>query len=188
MWCNFYYKKNKLGRLKTILTVCFTTLLLGMATAAEAASWRDDLSQANLVGSGDLRWFGLRIYTAQLWSEKPDFDEKRPFVLVLNYHRNISKAQLVEPSLDEIKRLSAQTHTPATLKRWENEMNRAFVDVKTGDVLATAFLPNQGIRFYNKNRTLAEVRDLDFALAFFDIWLAPKTKDKALRAQLLGRK
>jgi len=188
MWCNFYYKKNKLGRLKTILTVCFTTLLLGMATAAEAASWRDDLSQANLVGSGDLRWFGLRIYTAQLWSEKPAFDEKRPFVLVLNYHRNISKAQLVETSLDEIKRLSAQTHTPTTLKRWENEMNRAFVDVKTGDVLAAAFLPNQGIRFYNKNKTLAEVRDLDFALAFFDIWLDPKTKDKALRAQLLGRK
>lgn len=188
MWCNFYYKNNKIGFLKTVLTLCFTTLMLNMANSAEAASWRDELPQAHLVGSGDLRWLGLRIYTAQLWSERPVFDEKRPFVLVLNYHRNISKKQLVETSLDEIKRLSGQTHAPETLKRWENEMNRTFVDVKTGDVLAAAFLPNQGLRFYNKNRTLAEVRDLDFALAFFDIWLDPKTKDKKLRAQLLGRK
>ncbi len=187
MLFNFLYKKNRFSVLNRTLTICFISILLLMSFPV-AANWRNDFPPANLVGSGDLRWFGLRIYTAQLWSEKPAFDEKRPFVLVLNYHRNISKAQLVETSLDEIKRLSAQTHTPATLKRWENEMNRAFVDVKTGDVLAAAFLPNQGIRFYNKNKTLAEVRDLDFALAFFDIWLDPKTKDKALRAQLLGRK
>ena len=187
MLFNFLYKKNRFSILKTILTNCFISILILMSFPV-AANWRNDFPPANLIGSGDLKWFGLRIYSAQLWSAKAAFDAKSPFVLELNYHRNISKTQLVETSLDEIKRLSGQTYTPATLKRWENEMNRAFVDVKAGDVLAASFLPKQGVRFYSKNKMLAEIRDLDFALAFFDIWLDPKTKDQALRAQLLGRK
>ncbi|MBY0345872.1 MAG: chalcone isomerase family protein [Neisseriaceae bacterium] len=161
-------------------------ILFGLPLPTKAANWRDVLPQANLIGRGDLRWFGLRIYTAQLWSEKPAFDAKLPFVLELNYHRDISKAQFVETSLDEIKRLWAQTHTPATLKRWENEMNRAFIDVKTGDTLAAVFLPKQGVQFYSKNQILAEVRDLDFAQAFFAIWFDVRTKDQKLRAQLLS--
>ena len=48
-------------------------LLLGLSTlpgiAAEA--WRDALPHAQMIGQGDYRWLGMRIYEAQLWMGQP---------------------------------------------------------------------------------------------------------------------
>jgi hypothetical protein len=48
------------------------------------------------------------------------------------------------------------------------------------------FIPNQGSRFYSRNKLLADIRDPEFAKAFFAIWFDARSKDKDLRAQLLG--
>jgi hypothetical protein len=157
-----------------------------IAIPAQAAVWRDHLPQAQAIGSGDLRWFGLRIYTAKLWSEKKPFDMNAPFALELTYHRNISREQFVETSLDEIKRLFGTSYNAETLKRWEGEMQRAFTDVKEGDQLIGVFIPNEGSRLYSRNKLLADIRDPEFAKAFFAIWFDPRSKDQDLRAQLLG--
>ncbi|WP_255587443.1 chalcone isomerase family protein [Deefgea piscis] len=157
-----------------------------IAIPAQAAIWREHLPQAQAIGSGDLRWFGLKIYTAKLWSEKKPFDINAPFALELTYHRNISRAQFVETSLDEIERLFGTRYSADTLKRWEGEMQRAFTDVKAGDQLIGVFIPNEGTRFYSRNKLLADIRDPEFAKAFFAIWFDARSKDKDLRAQLLG--
>ena len=159
-----------------------------IAIPAQAALWREHIPQAQAIGSGDLRWFGLRIYTAKLWSEKKPFDLNAPFALELTYHRNISREQFVETSLDEIKRLFGTRYNAETLKRWEGEMQRAFTDVKEGDQLIGVFIPNEGSRFYSRNKLLADIRDPEFAKAFFAIWFDARSKDKDLRAQLLGNK
>nr|WP_314900001.1 chalcone isomerase family protein [uncultured Deefgea sp.] len=159
-----------------------------IAIPAQAALWRDNLPQAQAIGSGDLRWFGLRIYTAKLWSETKPFDMNAPFALELTYHRNISREQFVETSLDEIKRLFGTRYSTDTLKRWEAEMQRAFTDVKSGDQLIGVFIPNQGSRLYSRNKLLADIRDPEFAKAFFAIWFDPRSKDQDLRTQLLGNK
>ncbi|MGL6040952.1 MAG: hypothetical protein ACRC01_07110, partial [Deefgea sp.] len=121
-----------------------------IAIPAQAAMWREHIPQAQAIGSGDLRWFGLRIYTAKLWSETKPFDMNAPFALELTYHRNISREQFVETSLDEITRLFGTRYSAETLKRWEAEMQRAFTDVKSGDQLIGVFIPNQGSRFYSR--------------------------------------
>ncbi|MBM5571065.1 MULTISPECIES: chalcone isomerase family protein [Deefgea] len=157
-----------------------------IAIPAHATLWREHIPQAQAIGSGDLRWFGLRIYTAKLWSEKKPFDLNAPFALELTYHRNISREQFVETSLDEIKRLFGTRYNAETLKRWEGEMQRAFTDVKEGDQLIGVFIPNEGSRFYSRNKLLADIRDPEFAKAFFAIWFDARSKDKDLRAQLLG--
>ncbi|WP_297577445.1 chalcone isomerase family protein [uncultured Deefgea sp.] len=157
-----------------------------MAIPAQAATWREHLPQAQTIGSGDLRWFGLRIYTAKLWSEKKPFDINAPFALELTYHRNISREQFVETSLDEIERLFGARYSADTLKRWEEQMQRAFTDVKEGDQLIGVYIPNEGARFYSRNKLLADIRDPEFAKAFFAIWFDARSKDKDLRAQLLG--
>ena len=182
---NSYYTKTK-PHLFVGISLCAMTMLLCMAIPAQAATWRDHLPQAQTIGSGDLRWFGLRIYTAKLWSEKKPFDLNAPFALELTYHRNISREQFVETSLDEIERLSGSRYSAETLKRWQGEMGRAFTDVKAGDQLIGVFIPNQGARFYSQNQLLAEIRDPEFAKAFFAIWFDARSKDKDLRAQLLG--
>jgi hypothetical protein len=65
-------------------------------------------------------------------------------------------------------------------------MTRAFPDVRAGDSITGVFLPGRGVQFWFGEQLRAEVTDLEFARAFFDIWLDPRTREPALRERLLG--
>ncbi|AKZ61556.1 periplasmic protein [Herbaspirillum hiltneri N3] len=168
------------------LVTCLLLAATWSAGAAQAAGWRDDLSQAHLQGSAGLRWFGLKIYDAALWSGTTPFDPAQPFALELTYRRSISRTRIVQTSMDEIRRLFGDRYSEEQLQRWEADMMRAFVDVNEGDQLTGVYLPGVGCRFYSRTRLLAEVRDAEFARAFFAIWLDPRTRDTQLRDRLLG--
>lgn len=159
---------------------------LAMAAAVVAQDWHTEIPQAKAVGHGELHWFGLRIYSATLWSEHYPFDARAAFALELTYQRHISGERFVQTSLDEIKRLSEQQFSADKLKLWETQMTRAFHDVNDGDQLIGIFIPGHGCRFYDSTRLLADIDDPEFAHAFFDIWFNPRTKDSSLRAHLLG--
>lgn len=166
-------------------------LLSGLLTVmscgpAQAAEWRDDVPQARLMGSAELRWFGLKIYNAALWSAKAPFDPEQAFALELTYQRNISRSRIVQTSIDEIRRLFGERYSDEQIKRWEALMNGVFTDVSEGDQLTGVYLPGIGCRFYNRNGMLGEIKDLEFAHVFFAIWLDPRSKDKQLRNRLLG--
>ncbi|MFI8480189.1 chalcone isomerase family protein [Pseudomonas sp. NPDC078700] len=149
------------------------------------ADWRSVLADTKLVGQGDLRIWGFRIYTARLWSAYQPFDSSRPFALELTYHRDISRDQFVDASLDEIRRTSGEQVSKAQLQAWGDEMQRAFVDIKAGQRITGVNL-GERCQFYVDGRLHYEVRDRAFAKAFFAIWLDPKTRDSGLREQLLG--
>lgn len=156
------------------------------ATAADAAPWRATLPQAQALGSGDMTWFGLRIYRATLWSASKPFDAGQPFALQLSYYRHISRQRLVSTSMDEIRRLSRAPIPPATLARWEALLTSAFVDVSEGDELIGVYQPGRGMQLYDRQRLLADVDDDALARAFFDIWLNPDSRDRKLRQRLTG--
>ncbi len=61
--------------------------LLSLISLIAAASWREAVPQARLIGEGQLRFFGLRIYDARLWSETAPLQARTPFALELTYHR-----------------------------------------------------------------------------------------------------
>ena len=67
-------------------------------------------------------------------------------------------------------------------------MNKAFPDVKKNDTLVGVSVPGKGARFYSQDKFIAEIADPEFAKAFFDIWLSPKTSEPKLRARLLNKK
>lgn len=150
------------------------------------ASWREHLPDAELIGEGTLRYFGLRIYDARLWGSSERFDPQQPFALELTYHRSISRDSLVSTSLDELRRLGDGNLDESRLQDWQAQMNQAFVDVQPGQRITGVFLPGQGARFYADDQLQHEVRDSDFARAFFNIWLDPRSRDQSLRARLLG--
>lgn len=164
-------------------------LLLGTAVPVHAA-WRELLPEARLIGAGEMRWFGLALYGAQLWSPTRSpggvASLRVPFALQLSYRRSISREALVEASLAEIRRLAPRPLEAATLQAWEREMQQAFVDVRDGDQICGVFLPDQGARFYVGSQLQHVVSDPAFARAFFAIWLDPRTRNPELRAQLLG--
>ena len=93
---------------------------------------------------------------------------------------------LVKASVDEIKRLAGSSVSPAQLARWQEQMQQSFVDVQAGTRITGVYLPGQGARFFVGQQLQHEIDDPQFARAFFDIWLDPRTRSPELREQLLG--
>ncbi|MNZ98404.1 hypothetical protein D3C78_1176860 [compost metagenome] len=161
-------------------------VLLCLLSTGALANWQESLPEARVVGAGELRLFGLRIYSARLWSPAQPLAPDSPFALELTYHRAISREQLVDASVREIRRLYGDAVSAVQLAGWRGQMLQAFVDVEPGSRITGVHLPGQGARFYVGRELKHEVRDQEFARAFFAIWLDPRTRNPELRAQLLG--
>ncbi len=141
------------------------------------------LTHFEAVGNGTLRFFGLRIYDATLWSPGGVWSASQPYALELVYARSFDGGAIARRSIEEMR---AQRPWPeATLARWEKNMRALFPDVEKGDRLIGVRMPGAGATFYSGTRKLGQIKDEEFAEAFFGIWLNPATRAPDLRAQLL---
>ena len=152
-----------------------------------AAVGHPQLPGSRLLGQATLRYFGLRVYHAQLWT-LPDFRApqatEQALVLELEYLRDLKGTAIAERSLQEMRR--AGPLTEAQGQRWLADMQRVFPDVKAGDRITGQHLPGQGARFWHNGRAIGQVEDAAFARLFFGIWLAPTTSEPDMRQALLG--
>lgn len=172
--------------------------LLGVAAALAAwpGAWAQaapppevalELPGARLQGQGSLRYFGLRIYDAFLWTRAPlvaaDLDSA-PLALELRYARSLRGPLIAERSLQEMRRQGELDDERA--RRWLDAMARLFPDVTDGDRITGVHRPGDGARFHVNGRLTGELRDPLFSRRFFGIWLSPRTSEPQLRAALLG--
>lgn len=171
---------------QTLRSFVSALALLVCCGCVQAQSWQADLPQAKLLGSADFRWFGMSIYSAKLWSESAPFTPDAKFALVLTYHLPLSRERFVNISLKEMRRIFATQLSPTQLRRFEQHMQTAFIDVASGEQLIGVNLPGQGCRFYSQHKLLAQIDDVEFAQAFFAIWFDPRTKDPEFARQLRG--
>ena len=155
-----------------------------LTALAVHASPLPQLPEYQAVGSGTLRYFGLRIYDATLWSPRGVWSAGGPFALELRYARSFGGADIARRSIEEIR--SQRNYPEATLTHWEQRLRALFPDVNAGDRLIGVRVPGQGMAFYSGTRKLGQIDDEAFAVAFFDIWLHPSTRVPDLRARLLG--
>ena len=177
-----------------LLRLSWLALMLWMPGAVRAADnvappahVAEELGAARLAGQGVYAWFGLRIYSAQLWvgpqGYRPAAREAAPFVLELRYTRSLGGRKIAEASAEQMEKIGAGT--PAQRAAWLEQMKAIFPDVQEGSVLSGVFLPGRGARFYRDGKPLALVGDPAFALAFFGIWLDPASTAGRLREALL---
>lgn len=176
--------------------ILLLALLLAMSSWASANALPDSVkqrlralfgpgtSELRPLGAGEMRWFGLSIYQASLWTGAERFDDSAPYALVLRYSRDIAGRRLVSTSIDELKRLGMRDE--GKLKRWETLLAAVFPDVKSGESIIGVSLPTRGALFYHQGRLTGEIDDPEFARAFFAIWLDERTRAPDLRARLLG--
>lgn len=166
-------------RLKTALAaVCL------LAATALHASPLPHLLNFEEVGSGTLRFFGLRIYDATLWSPGGVWSANQTYALELIYARSFDGAAIARRAIEEMR--TQRAYPAATLARWEQQMRALFPDVKSGDRLTGVRIPGAGAAFYSGPRKLGQIDDESFADAFFGIWLDPATRAPDLRARLLS--
>ncbi|HET9821570.1 MAG TPA: chalcone isomerase family protein [Burkholderiaceae bacterium] len=146
-----------------------------------------ELPGARLQGQGTLRFLGLHIYDARLWTQepvRPEAVERTTLALELQYARTLRGPLIAERSIQEMRRVGDFSAEQG--QRWETVMARLFPDVRAGDRIFGLQRPGDGARFVFGDRVLGEVRDAEFARLFFGIWLSPRTSEPALRAALLG--
>lgn len=169
--------------MRRALLTCALTLLSGGLWALP-----DEIRQGEVgwhpQGRGEMRWFGLRLYDAELWVKGSGWSPEASFALQLTYAKSIAGARIVEASVNEMRRLGWRDE--AQLARWREEMMLAFPDVQPGDSLTGLASPGQGVQFWYGGRARHVVRDPEFARAFFAIWLDPRTREPELRHRLLG--
>ncbi len=158
------------------------------STAAAPPEIAAALSSARLQGSGTLRFLGLRVYDARLWTTAaaPGADwTAAPLALELQYARSLDGVRIAERSLTEMRRQGDIAADVA--EHWLGAMKELFPDVKAGDRITGINVPGMGARFFINGRLQGEMRDPAFARFFFGIWLSPKTSATTLRDNLLGK-
>lgn len=171
-------------------------LLLAAAAAAVAGPALADTPPPELQplqpplrlrGQGRLRFFGLHVYDARLWTA-PGFAPERwaeaPLALELEYARTLYGKAIAERSVDEMRRQGEISGERA--ERWLAEMARLFPDVNAGDRITGIQQPGAAAVFHVNGRHVGEVRDAEFTRRFFGIWLSPQTSEPGLRQQLVG--
>jgi hypothetical protein len=149
---------------------------------ATTAAWETFLPTPKPVGEGQFRRWGFLIYDATLWSSNGKYEVGQPFALKLSYARGVTRDQIVDASIDQMRDLGIDvTQHPD----WPEKLRQVFVDVAKGDTLTGIDMPGKGAVFFYNNQLTGQV-DEALARAFFSIWLDPKTTAPDLRLSLLG--
>jgi hypothetical protein len=172
---------------KAHLRALACALLIGLsmvAAPAYATRWQDAFPDMTRVGVGELTWFGLHIYRAELWSGSGHFDPARSYVLALTYERKVTAQKQVNVTLDQMDKLGISV---ARQKRWRPLLEAVMVDVKDGDTMAGAYMPGTGAVFYYNGKRQFASDNTAFINDFFGIWLDGRTTEPGLRRKLLGQ-
>jgi hypothetical protein len=163
---------------------------LAVLTVVAPPAWATHPALPDGVKSGQatLRFLGLPIYNARLWTPSP-FEASRlgeqPLVLELEYLRSLRASAIADRSIVEMRR--AGTFTDEQARRWTADMQRVFPDVLPGDRLTGVHKPGVGAAFLHNDRPVGTIEDPQFARLFFSIWLGPETSEPTMRRQLLAR-
>lgn len=163
---------------------CALLFASACAFAQPPAGAIDLLDDPKPLGSGEMRWFGLKLYDATLWASGGRYQPAGGFALSLRYARDFDGVRLAGASIDEIRRLGERDE--AKLARWQDVLASVFPNVKAGEVITGVKLADGSARFFHQGRVLPAVDDRALSDAFFAIWLDPRTREPALRAKLLA--
>jgi hypothetical protein len=167
--------------------------LLPLAPAVRAAAntpappeLATELPGANWRGGGAMRFLGMRIYDARLWSPVAVTGDgaSQPLALELIYARSIQSDLIVSSSLREMQRVGPFSDEQSS--RWARAMAPLFPNIQAGDRITGVQRPGQSARFFFNGVLRGEVIDPEFTRLFFGIWLSPRTSDPQLRQQLLS--
>jgi len=156
---------------------------------AQSLQWFQGQSLSyRLRGQANMRWFGLLLYEARLWTLDA-FDSKhwadQRFALELVYARSFDGAKIAQASLE----LMQAQHGKVTERdrQWLAWMQQSFPNIQAKDrLLGLHQGAKEGCRFVHNRQVRLDIPDAQFAKAFFGIWLDPRTTEPALRRSLIG--
>ncbi len=152
------------------------------------AAVAEQLPAASFNGGGLYRYWGFSVYEARLWriasGELPADLSRTPLALELQYKRDFSGIDIARRSLSEIVHVGIGTADQH--RRWLEQMEQLFPDVREGDRLLGMIDREGASVFLFNDRPIGRIADPAFSNAFFSIWLSTRTSAPGLRSQLLN--
>ena len=145
----------------------------------------NSINNPKLIGKSQLSFFGLKIYDIALWSEDDKFSYKKKFAINIKYKRNITKKELIDRSITEIKKTYEITNLEE--KKYHQKLSKIFVNISEDDQKTVIFNPKIGVKLYFNSKLLGEIKDLDFARKFVDIWLSDESSYPKISKKLTGK-
>jgi Chalcone isomerase-like len=145
------------------------------------------LQTPRLIGQQRLTYWGFDVYDISLWANASfpaDAWAQQTLVLDLRYLRDFRGTDIAQRSIDEIQR--QQTLTASQQHTWTATLQALFPNVRRGEALTGAYVPDKGMQLFHQDRPLGELRDSALAQRFLGIWLAPETSQRQLRQHLLA--
>lgn len=137
----------------------------------------------SLVGEGQLKWFGMTVYNARLYAPGGAYQSNQPHAIEITYKFGFNSEQLARKTLEEIERLYGNLPDRSALLEL---FKSVFPDVARGDQIIAVHHPGRDVEFYAGDVLLGRIVDAELAEMFFAIWLDPRTRERKLRADMLG--
>ncbi|EFP98589.1 chalcone isomerase family protein [Vibrio caribbeanicus] len=172
------------------VTIFFLSFFTSNAfSVSTTSSWREWPK----AGSAELSVLFFDVYSSELYTPDGDYIVEdditpHPLALSITYKRDISKAALVEATVEQWNKLGYdQTLIPG----WEEIVTNIFPGVSEGHNLTYVTNGVKGSFFYSpaeneQSRLIGTIEDEKLNDAFLAIWLSPKTEYPKLRKGLIG--
>ncbi|NRB10650.1 MAG: chalcone isomerase family protein [Rickettsiaceae bacterium] len=142
------------------------------------------MKNAELVGSGVLRYWMFSVYKASLYAKEGKYNGNPPYALSIEYFRSFSKESIAKRTIEEMQKQGYKNKQ--NLEKWYELLVNIYPDIKKQDRLTAIALTNGNSIFYHDNKFIGQINSAEFTEKFFAIWLSNKTSEPRLREKLLG--
>ncbi len=157
--------------------------------------WKD----LKILGETSLKKLGFHVYDASFWSNNrkshsesllsnksnmTDYVRSNICVLSITYARNIKAEKLITRTKKEWLRLGYKNTYP--INDWIIMLRNIWPDVKKNDQLIVVSTPQGQSVFYDENKRLGTIDDINFGPAFLAIWVDKNSRYKKNRLELIG--
>lgn len=168
----------------------FGAILLGfLATTAQAENVPQEiasaLQSAAQRGSAQVRWLGIPIYSARLFTQDARrFDWASPFALELTYNRGFDQDRLVYATGKELTRMEGKQADHSAIL---TKLQTCYRDVSNNDRFVAFGKARDEVLFsLNGNRTCL-LKHPDIRKRLLSIWVSEKSRDPKLSRRLTGQ-
>lgn len=167
-----------------LLALTLTALLLNPASPAAGSSVAG-LSQPQKLGAATMRWLGLPIYDATLYTQGSQrFSWSQPIALELRYLRAFPASQLTKSTLDELQRIEGPQSDHAALIA---KLGKCFRNVSKGDRLTAYSSASSKVSFSFNGGAPCTVSHKGVRERFLGIWLSENSRSAKLTRRLKGQ-
>jgi len=156
-----------------------------LSLSASADLERSGMPDPVQLGEATIRWLGAPIYDASLYTTGGGaFRWQAPMALQLAYRRGFSGAQLLDATMQEIRRIEGDRADHAKLGR---DLEACYRDVGRGDAITAVSKGANDLSLWMNGSRLCALDMPNIQQRFLGIWLSPQSRIARLGLRLRGQ-